>query len=258
MTYYYDIPLSHYTTEIVVATTIHDLLGALAMFFAKTSVFLMYRRIFGPNRTMLYVIYIGIGISFLIYWAILPLDLYLCFPRPGELWTDASLGEACGHEEKYSIILGTWNSLVDIYLLVLPIPVVWNLKMSIGRKIGVLSLFMTGLLGLVVSAVSLWSRVEMMKNPGGWIDAILAIMISTENNIAIICSCIPAAAQIPKRHGSYEKLSLLGRRIASWTWNLRSSRGWSKSSENETSSTKESSEVVEILSNTNRYDEERA
>src|SRR4051794_20369467 len=47
--------------------------------------------------------------------------MYFCIPRPGQLWTDISLGTTCSYEEPYSILLGTWNAIVDIYLLCLPI-----------------------------------------------------------------------------------------------------------------------------------------
>jgi hypothetical protein len=90
------------------------------------------------------LIYIGIGISFVIYWVVIPLEMYFCIPRPGQLWTDISLGATCTYEEPYSILLGTWNAIVDIYLLCLPIPVVWRLNMGRGRKLGVLSIFMLG------------------------------------------------------------------------------------------------------------------
>ena len=43
-------------------------------------------------------------------------------------------------------IQGVFNVVSDFYLLLLPVPVVWNLQMPLRKKIGILTIFTTGLL----------------------------------------------------------------------------------------------------------------
>ena len=50
-------------------------------------------------------------------------------------------------------IQGIFNVVSDFYLLILPIPVVWQLQMPSKRKIGVCAIFMTGILYVVLPSV---------------------------------------------------------------------------------------------------------
>ena len=38
------------------------------------------------------------------------------------------------------------NIFSDFYLLFIPVPVIWKLQLSIPRKIGIIAIFMTGIL----------------------------------------------------------------------------------------------------------------
>ena len=45
---------------------------------------------------------------------------------------------------QFAIPLGVIGMLVDWYLFILPIPAVWTLMMSTSKKLGVISIFLTG------------------------------------------------------------------------------------------------------------------
>ncbi|KAL8788544.1 MAG: hypothetical protein Q9213_001617 [Squamulea squamosa] len=114
-----------------------------AIFLVKLSVYLLQLRIFGINRTVRYLIYFGIvfqalyGISVIV---VLGFDISRC------IGMKATLSQFCRTLWKFIIVQAVLNVVTDIYILLLPIGVVWRLQMNRTRRIGVLAVFSTGLL----------------------------------------------------------------------------------------------------------------
>ena len=111
-----------------------QILNGPSLFFAKTSILLLYLRLFGPKRSTRYAIYIGLVFAFCLYWISIPLMAYYC-PR---LW--------CHNMWILSLVQGPLNVALDLFILILPIPVVMRLQMSLPRRFAVLSVFLTGIL----------------------------------------------------------------------------------------------------------------
>ena len=72
----------------------------------------------------------------------------ICSPAKGETYLDAYLKPQCEKAKDLSLVAAVFNMLSDIYLLVLPIPAVWGLRIETGKKMGVLIIFATGLMYL--------------------------------------------------------------------------------------------------------------
>lgn len=117
-----------------------------AVFFAKLSLFLLYLRLFRPSQWTKILIYFGIVTTFAYYTATTVTFGVLCIPRPGESWMESDFSPSCRKSIVMTYIQGVFNVVSDFYLLLLPVPVVWNLQMPLRKKIGVLTIFMTGLL----------------------------------------------------------------------------------------------------------------
>lgn len=115
------------------------------MFFAKTSMFLLYYRVFAPKKLFRYIITIGIGFCFAVYFAYLAVAAYFCAPHAGKGW-DAMILYSCSRSGFYYIISGGANLALDIFMLVLPLPVILRLQLPMNKKVGILAIFMTGLL----------------------------------------------------------------------------------------------------------------
>ena len=114
------------------------------MFFSKLSHFLLFRKIFEPKRYMVWLIYFGIFFAFGTYLTIIPLSTYYCAPRNGQTWVTAQVD--CAKELPYAIVQGCLNIVLDVYLLVLPIPVIWKLNLSPRRKAEIVSIFAIGIM----------------------------------------------------------------------------------------------------------------
>ena len=91
------------------------------------------------------LIYLGILTTFVFYTAITMAEGVLCIPRPGESWLETAFTR-CRNDVFVGFILGIFNVVSNFYILILPIPVIWQLQMPTRKKIGVCAIFMTGIL----------------------------------------------------------------------------------------------------------------
>jgi hypothetical protein len=97
----------------------------------KISILILYHHIF-PQRWFRQTL-IGLG-AFIIAYVISQTFsvIFQCIPIDS-LW-GASEARYCVNDEAVAISLGVANILTDIIMLVLPLPVLWNLQMSKSRK----------------------------------------------------------------------------------------------------------------------------
>ncbi|KAJ0109377.1 hypothetical protein J7T55_000302 [Diaporthe amygdali] len=150
--------------------------------------------------------------------------------------------------------LGVVGTVTDFYIITIPLTAISGLNMSLARKIGVSTLFATGLLACSFSAAGLASRLDnyrttlVRKYPDPFWTSMPAYGLAiAEINLGIVCACVPAAFPIFK--GLAEKSST---RWDSWR-NYRSrSRTPSKPPQDNSKSTSNVSEPHQGLPNVPR------
>ena len=117
------------------------------MFFAKASLLLLYLRIFGPKKSTRYWIYYALTFTFCLYWINIPINAYYCTPSSGTSWSETiDIAPKCFKQLILGLVQGSLSVALDLFILILPIPVVMALQMSLKRRVGVLAVFMTGVL----------------------------------------------------------------------------------------------------------------
>jgi hypothetical protein len=72
--------------------------------------------------------------------------LSMCSPRQEETFIIADASERCLMLSSQWYSLAAFNVLSDVYLVIIPIPVVMKLQLSTEKKIRVCAIFMTGIL----------------------------------------------------------------------------------------------------------------
>lgn len=118
-----------------------------AFFFIKLSILLLYLRIFSPQRAARSFIYAGIAVVFLYSLVVTTLFPVFCAPRKGEDWVSSYMSDRCkSHTNDTFIASVILNFATDIYILVIPLPMVWKLHISTSRRIGLILIFATGIL----------------------------------------------------------------------------------------------------------------
>jgi hypothetical protein len=121
-------------------------LYSVTMFFAKLAIFLLYRRLFAVYRWTRIAIYFGIIFSGLFYVASIITHMILCIPRQSESWTSLKFATRCEKSIIQGLLHGVFGVVSDIYIFILPLPVVFGLQMSRKKKWGVIAIFFTGFL----------------------------------------------------------------------------------------------------------------
>ena len=133
------------------------------MMFIKITFFFLYLQIFQPMRWLRICAYIGAVFTSLFYLAMTVVLFISSTPRPGETWfshlahqnhltSDTAAPQAVGDPAVPQVAgdIGITQAVVglaiDIYILVLPIIAVSRLQMPTRRRIGVMLIFLTGLL----------------------------------------------------------------------------------------------------------------
>ena len=103
---------------------------------------MLYFRIFNVNRTMRWMIHIGIYVQIVFYisWvAVYSALLAVCATATG------FSHPFCTNTWITVEVQGAINVITDFYILALPTVMVWQLQLTFRRKLGVIAVFMTGL-----------------------------------------------------------------------------------------------------------------
>lgn len=132
------------------------------LFFAKSSLFLLYYRLFTTQKFIRHAIVFGIAFSFIIYFSNMTIIAVLCAPQVGHHW-DWMTAVKCSRSSVSGFALGVEHLALDMYLLILPIPIILPLQLSVKKKIGVLAIFMVGLLW-VESYINPWELSDVLDS----------------------------------------------------------------------------------------------
>ena len=144
----YDLPLKAATKEFFQRINASLITYAAGSLFVKLSLFLLYLRLFRPNKVTRWLIIGGMIACTIAYPAVIIISCVLCVPPPARAnedlaWLVKSAQCAYGLT-RVGVFLGAFGPVSDIYLLVLPFQAVMGLYMPLRRKLGVSAVFSTG------------------------------------------------------------------------------------------------------------------
>ena len=126
---------------------VSEILYSPVAFFIKLTLFLLYIELFSIHRWMRICAYFGIAATAIIYSVSVIVLSVECLPRTGDGQLDWLLAldmPKCLSQDPISLITGCLSILSDFYLLILPLPAVWDLCLPTKKKIGVSAIFLTG------------------------------------------------------------------------------------------------------------------
>ncbi|KAF3760404.1 hypothetical protein M406DRAFT_283563, partial [Cryphonectria parasitica EP155] len=197
----WDIPLCWFTPSYFKRLYVQETFFAPVYFTSKTAIFLLYRQLFAVKKWMRYAIIGGIIFTFLLYFPNIPLAAIYSAPRVGEPWSSILTSNGPFKMITYSIVMASGSTLLDIYIFLLPLPIVARLHMPLGRRLQLIGVFGTALMGVTASALSLVYRVQLLDATDTlWPQSIVSICALVESNVAIIVGCMPGFAQLLKLH----------------------------------------------------------
>lgn len=117
-----------------------------AILFSKLALLLLYYRIFAVKGLMKIGIYFGAVIVGCFYLACTVAHIVFCIPRSHEDWLSPTVATRCQRANVFATVRRVFNLISDLYIFILPLPVLSRLQMSFKRKLGITAIFLTGLM----------------------------------------------------------------------------------------------------------------
>ena len=119
----------------------------------KTSLLLFYLRLFGTPRTrpgFRRLIHITQVLVLLWLIASVIVGIFRCHPIH-DIWNPLVVGspdvrDYCMNNNSYYISVSVFNVVLDFWILLLPLSIVWTLMLSARRKVGLSAIFLLGAL----------------------------------------------------------------------------------------------------------------
>ncbi|KAF2435248.1 integral membrane protein [Tothia fuscella] len=165
----------------------------LASGFVKMSILVNYLRI-APEKSVfrrlvwitLGVVTLGMAVFFVALWT-------QCFPI-SSYWNLLRVDRDCIPEGPPLITQTVFNVITDFIIYVLPMPILFQLKLPSTQRVGLMILFGVG--GVIVVAGSFrayWvHQVLYGTYDVTWEGFNLWVWTAVETNVGVICGCIPA------------------------------------------------------------------
>ncbi|KAF2650158.1 hypothetical protein K491DRAFT_697546 [Lophiostoma macrostomum CBS 122681] len=190
--HFWDVPMTDYMVPFQVMTLAGTMVYSLSLAFSKMSILFLYLRL-SPQRWFRILVWtlLGVVVTYAVIYNLI--SLFGCRPIAAT-WDLSQLPDAkCLDQLTKYMALSILNIIIDVFELILPIPVVVPLQMSTRQKISICLVFATGafvcavaikrtllLPPLMVSKDYTWAAVEQFQ----W--------CFVEVDAGIICASIPA------------------------------------------------------------------
>ncbi|KAI1419573.1 hypothetical protein F5Y12DRAFT_231815 [Xylaria sp. FL1777] len=204
----WNVPLSDFDTSFLGRTLSSIVLFSVSSLFVKTALLSLYLRVFAPNRTARITIWAGVVTMAVFYTISVIINICFCVPLsmdtpvPDQAAWEKKLEASTCSQPVYNLnaATGLFNVLSDLYVLIIPISMVYRLRIPRNRKYGIIGIFLTGLLAVILSATSAAYRFRQLKSYDFTWDSIPSYTLrAAELNIGLICSCMPVVFVIFKR-----------------------------------------------------------
>lgn len=132
------------------------------IYFVKLSILLLYIRIFGVYEKVRLACYFGIVFFTLFYIAYAGVQVAFLV----ECVSSASLQkELCKNVYNLTIFQSAFNVVSDFYVFIIPIPRIIDLQVNKRQKIGLLVIFLAGLVACLVSIARLAITAVTLNRP---------------------------------------------------------------------------------------------
>ncbi|KAI0006993.1 hypothetical protein F4779DRAFT_537908 [Xylariaceae sp. FL0662B] len=175
--------------------------------FVKCSVILFCRRIFVGHKGSVFDWASKTVVALVILWSVGFLFglIFGCGKSVALHWAPLQLIEASGCDvSSPEEALAISDFILDVIIMILPLPTIWSLRMSRGRKFAVTGVFLVGLVSLAASAARLAIyMVVLLQGYGAGYDinrtaTTLLWWSMIEGALAAMAACLPSLSFLAK------------------------------------------------------------
>ncbi|KAL2795836.1 hypothetical protein BJX66DRAFT_336543 [Aspergillus keveii] len=172
---------------------IEEELYCICIALIKISMLLLYLRLF-PNAGIRATVFVALGLT--VIWGTVSFFvlLFSCWPISyyWNEWDGEHEGRCISHN---NILLAhsTINIILDVGVICIPMPTLWNLHMPLEKRLGVCIMFAVGIVVTVISIFRLVETVGFNSTTNPTKDFVpVGIWSLLEFDVAIMCACMPA------------------------------------------------------------------
>ncbi|CAF9942279.1 hypothetical protein IMSHALPRED_003450 [Imshaugia aleurites] len=162
----------------------------------KISILLFYRRLFPVRRLLVASSIIG-AIVLAWYIAVEITAISQCLPIR-YYWQRVGHGH-CIQTTNFYITLAALNLATDVAVLILPIPVIWQLQIRKSKKLSLSVIFLLGSMVCITSVIRLQTLTDIDTEDITWSNTYPSLWSAIEASLGIVAACLPSLAPISHR-----------------------------------------------------------
>ncbi|KAL6715466.1 hypothetical protein ACLMJK_006427 [Lecanora helva] len=162
----------------------------------KISILLLYKRLFPLDRVHL-IIYILVGILVGFEISTTFVDIFGCHPIAAA-WNKKIPHSHCVVPQTLYMATAGINLATDVIILCIPMPLVWGLRLSVKRKVGVSLIFVLGSLVCVTTIFRIATFHYINGYDITWSYINTAYWTYSELVLSFICACVPTFRPVLK------------------------------------------------------------
>ena len=119
------------------------ILWTSAVMTIRAAIIFLYISIF-PNRAFSIACYTILVIDVAFGASAIIADCLICQPISYR-WASTTVGGSCGDQKALDLDIAVLNLLLDVVVVVLPMPILWGLQLAKGKKAGLTCMFGIGI-----------------------------------------------------------------------------------------------------------------
>lgn len=164
---------------------------ALTLCAIKTSILILYTRIFGVSKSMRIAVRFLVGL--VLAWTIVAivLGIGLCTPF-AKNWDKTITTGHCANATAAGVAVAASETVVNVSMWILPLPKVWALQMRIATKLALSAIFAIGLVDVIMGILRIVA-VAKVDFEADWVlvFAQMYFFSELEAGLAILVACAP-------------------------------------------------------------------
>ncbi|KAF6232414.1 hypothetical protein HO173_009519 [Letharia columbiana] len=163
--------------------------------FIRASIVFLYIRIF-PTRFFRIVCYLVLAVNLCFFVGTILADCLIC--QPISYRWDRTVGGtgSCGDQKSLDLFIGIFNLFLDVTAVVLPMPVLWGLKMAVGKKMMLSGMFGMGTAICAITLYRIYDTSTIAVSNAQEAYAVIAMLTSLEALLGVINACLPVLKPI--------------------------------------------------------------
>ncbi|KAK0721237.1 hypothetical protein B0T21DRAFT_386173 [Apiosordaria backusii] len=195
----YDLPFTKFQSTMKLGMIGGAMTYNLTTLFVKLSILSFYLRFATANPKFRIAVYM---VMFFVVGYTIPnafLFLYICTPMQF-YWDWTIPGGKCINQQAVFDSANILNMATDFIILVMPIWMLWDLRVGIKRKVGVMVILMAGGFVCAVSTmrmVTAWTGANQTDISWHYVKNLIWCIV--EMDVGLVCACLPSLRAFCKR-----------------------------------------------------------